>query len=129
MDRLFFGKSQRISSKEDFGKVFAHRCVVRRGSLRLYAAPNDLEKARFGVSVSRTCGGAVERNRLKRIAREVFRKNQHQVAQGVDYIVVFASDKQARGKTKSASKLVGMNYHDVEIALLKMMHSIANRFE
>jgi ribonuclease P protein component len=45
-------------------------------------------RARLGVTVSRKVGGAVVRNRVKRLMREVFRRNPAWFAQGRDYVLV-----------------------------------------
>jgi ribonuclease P protein component len=50
--------------------------------------PNGLPHARLGLSISRKVGGAVVRNRLKRLLREAFRLRQHELAAGIDLIVV-----------------------------------------
>jgi ribonuclease P protein component len=54
--------------------------------LTLIALPNGTEKARLGVSASRRLGGAVLRNRAKRLIREVFRRNKP--AAGFDLVVI-----------------------------------------
>jgi ribonuclease P protein component len=59
--------------------------------LTLYAAPNDCGHARLGVSVGKSFGGAVVRNRLKRLLREVFRQNQQQIPAGFDYVVMISN--------------------------------------
>jgi ribonuclease P protein component len=101
LGRLTYRKSQRIASEKDFAAVLGQRHVARRGVMRLYQAPNELGYPRFGVSVSKTCGGAVERNRIKRLVREVFRLNQEQIPAG-DYILIVSQGK-TRGKKAAGS--------------------------
>ena len=42
--------------------------------------------SRLGLSVSRKVGGAVRRNRVKRLLREAFRLNQHRMSTGYDLV-------------------------------------------
>src|SRR5688572_5803041 len=54
--------------------------------MMLFVVPNGGTTARLGVAATRKLGSAVERNRAKRLAREVFRR--HKVAAGLDVIIV-----------------------------------------
>jgi len=54
--------------------------------MAVFIVPNSGSGSRFGVAASRKLGGAVLRNRMKRLAREVFRRNK--IAEGLDIIVV-----------------------------------------
>jgi len=46
--------------------------------------PNKEEHSRLGITVSRRYGGAVERNRFKRLVREAFRLSRLEIPQGID---------------------------------------------
>ena len=91
--RFFFKHYQRVVRERDFKAVFSYKCLVRSGLLRLYAAPNDLDYPRFGVSVGRKCGCAAQRNRLKRLARQAFRLHQHELPPGYDYLLILVAGK------------------------------------
>jgi ribonuclease P protein component len=67
---------ERLKARGDFQRVF--RCGLRvDGPLfLLVAAPNDQGFARLGLAAARKLGGAVARNRAKRLLRECFRKNK-----------------------------------------------------
>lgn len=50
--------------------------------------PADSSSVRFGVSVGRRVGGAVERNQVKRLLREAFWSVPELVSSSHDYVVV-----------------------------------------
>ena len=54
----------------------------------LLARPNGLEFSRLGVAVSGDHGGAVRRNRIKRLCREAMRLSLPELPAGWDFMVV-----------------------------------------
>ena len=81
-------KAERLKRTSDFDRVFGKgRRTKERGS-RLVFLPNGLEHSRFAVCPVRKYGTAVERNRAKRICREVYRNHKDQIEIGYDIILV-----------------------------------------
>ncbi len=74
--------SARFSEVREKGKSVAHPLAV------LVALPNDLPHSRFGFSVSRRIGKAVQRNRAKRLLREAVRLQLSNFAPGYDVILI-----------------------------------------
>ncbi len=98
---MSFSKSKRLVDNKQFKDVLARGVRVGKGMLMLYVAENDCGYPRLGVSVGKSYGKAVVRNRLKRLLREAFRQNQDQIPAGFDYLFV-VSPGRLRQEGKSA---------------------------
>ncbi len=88
MRRLSFRKHQHLRKGVDFARVYALRCAVRSPHLTVFAARNQSDSLRVGLSVSKKHGNAVFRNRLKRLLREAFRLARHELPGGLDLVLV-----------------------------------------
>ncbi len=95
-----FPKRQRLSKNSQFKSVLTHGRRRSNKLLKLCVAANGLDYARLGVSVGRSCGNAIARNRLKRLVRETFRQCQANISAGHDYVIMMSFQW-----TKSTKKL------------------------
>lgn len=73
-----------------FSKVFKHGKYAANDLLVVYALKNYNKKAasKLGISVSAKNGGAVGRNRAKRVIREAFRRIYKDLPPGYLFVIV-----------------------------------------
>jgi len=82
-------RANRLSRSRDFDAVYRHGRSVSSRFLVLYWFPQEEQAApRFGFSVPKSVGGAVERNKIKRQLREVWRQRLDEVEPGNDYVLI-----------------------------------------
>ena len=82
-------RANRLSRSRDFDAVYRQGRSVSSRFLVLYWFPQDEPAApRFGFSVPKSVGGAVERNRIKRQLRDVWHARLERVPEGHDYVLI-----------------------------------------
>lgn len=82
----FFRPNERIRRRAEFERAYKQGTRIRGRYATLFVLANQLEVGRLGIAASKKLGGAVQRNRAKRLIREVFRRNK--IAPGYDVVVV-----------------------------------------
>ena len=87
-------KRRRLSRSGEFERVYREGRSHASRYLVVYAFPRPGEdgEPRLGVSVGRKLGGAVERNRVKRMLREAFWATAGELAPGHDFVIVARPD-------------------------------------
>lgn len=93
-------KRGRLSRSGDFDRVYREGRSHSNRYLVLYAfprdtdsdAPDETEKVRLGISVSRKVGGAVDRNGVKRSIREAFWAIADGLPEDYDFVLVARPD-------------------------------------
>jgi ribonuclease P protein component len=85
MNQRFRGH-QRIRRRADYQQVYDHGRKAHGRYLTTFALPRQGSCTRLGIAATRKLGGAVDRNRAKRLLREIFRRNP--APPGLDIVVI-----------------------------------------
>lgn len=101
-------KRSRLSRSSEFQRVYRQGKSAASRFLVLYYFEHPpgtpAEEPRLGLSVSKKVGGAVVRNRIKRLLREAFQASAPRLPHRYDYVVIARpalaelSERQARGE-------------------------------
>jgi len=89
---LGFPKAEKLREKSDIDRLFRTGARFSCKGMALRIAKNALGKNRAVFVPVRSFRGSVERNRAKRVAREVWRLNKASVVQGYDLAFVLYPD-------------------------------------
>lgn len=108
MKRFSLPKHRRLATDKQFRAVLDRRLCVSDGLLRIFVAENDCGYSRIGVAVGKSAGGAVVRNRLKRLLREAFRQSQEQIPAGFDYLLMYSSRRPGESSGSGSAKAAAM---------------------
>ncbi|MFP3881555.1 MAG: ribonuclease P protein component [Actinomycetota bacterium] len=78
-----------LKNSRDFRRVLTEGRRHREGGIVMVSSPGPAEMPRVGLLVSRSCGSAVRRNRIKRRLRAAAEGAELQP--GIDYVIIATS--------------------------------------
>lgn len=123
LKRFSFPKTKRLVRNSQFKAVLAHNLRVSNGLLTLYMAENECGYPRLGISVGKSLGNAVVRNRLKRLAREAFRQSQNRIPAGFDYLLMVSPQYSRKIQGRQ------LTFRQVKASFLALVGKVAKRIE
>ena len=84
-------------------------------SFNVFGLLNGLGHCRLGMAVSRKVGGAVQRNRVKRLLREVFRLHRARLEPAMDLVI------------NARPAIVGRSLQQLEAEFLRCFAGLARK--
>lgn len=104
--------TQSLKLNKDFRRLYSRGKSFVGGYTVIYVSKNRFGQSRLGLTVSKSTGKAVKRNRLKRLMRESYRLIEDRISPGFDIIIV--ARNRALGKTQAQIQ------KDIEYAMKKL---------
>lgn len=130
--KLFsFGKNKRLVSNRQFRAVLANGKRFSDDLLTLYMAANDCGYPRVGISLGKSFGNAVARNRLKRRLREVFRRSQGRIPPDFDYLLMISRQwsNKVDGTKMPKKSLIQPSFEQVEASFSALVAVAAGKMQ
>lgn len=107
-----FKRSERIKGRNLFSAIFKKGKYFKTTDFSLRLFPNNVNIVRLGISIQKAVfPKSVHRQRVKRLIREVFRRNKGNIRTGFDLVI------KPGNKT-----LYGLKYKDYETKLLELLN-------
>lgn len=91
MKKEGFPESIRIKRKKEWQEVVKNGERLSGKNFSILRLRTEEEKAKFGIGIRSGIKGAVKRNRIKRVLREIVRKNKEKFSPGEKIILIYRS--------------------------------------
>jgi ribonuclease P protein component len=101
-----YPKSVRIKREYEFRQTFLQGSKIRGEGLIIFKGKRtDKEGPKFGIKVGRGIKTAARRNKIKRLIKEVLRKNQERFGKDENVIVLYKSTPEKMDPQKLKEEL------------------------
>lgn len=105
-----------LKNSREFSAVYNNGKSKANKYLVMYVLPNDCNKIRIGISVSKKVGNSIVRHRLTRLIRESYRLNKEGLADGYDIVIIArnsAKDKSYQQIESAFMHLIGLHHLNI----------------
>ena len=109
-----FRPQDRIRKRSEYQVIYDKGQRIPSGSFVLFVLRNALDRPRLGITATRRIGGAVQRNRAKRLVREIFRRHRSEF-DNVDIVV------------NARASLPGAEYRRLEAELMSRLRPFVRK--
>ena len=106
-----------VKKNLDFKRIIDMNNCVKNNVFIIHHGSNNLDRYRFGISVSKKIGKAVTRNYYKRIVRNIVDNHKKLYSKGKDYIIILRK------------ACLEMNYSELEESFLQLINIIEKESE
>ncbi|MDI6777535.1 MAG: ribonuclease P protein component [Syntrophales bacterium] len=92
MEKQTLGKHERIRKRKQYLIIYQQGERSYSENFTTIVCQNQLGTKRLGTTASKKIGGAVKRNRTKRLIREFFRLNKFKLSASHDFVIIVKRD-------------------------------------
>lgn len=103
-------KARKLQKNADFQLVYKHGTYEINRYCVIYKMPVNKGTTKVGFVTGKKVGCAVERNRARRLLREVYRLHQREIREGYHIVIV------------ARQAINGLSYTDIEGPFMKLMN-------
>ncbi len=115
-------KDRILRKKTDIDTVFAHGKRFSKACFKLVVVKNLLEVSRFIVIPVKHFGNSVERNKIRRQIKEIWREHSQDVRPGFDVaIIVYKLGRKTGKANKNATSGTSLTFAEKENTLLNLL--------
>jgi ribonuclease P protein component len=79
-------QTERVRRRAEFERIYKQGLKIHGRFMTMFLLQSGRDVSRLGVAATRKLGGAVVRNRAKRLSRELFRR--HKPRPGLDIVMI-----------------------------------------
>ena len=114
-----------LKLNRDFHRVFKKGKFKAGRYIVVYILKNGLSYNRYGISIGKKVGNAVQRNRIKRLIRESYRQYEGSLSTGYDIVISVKSSVRAAKTPNNRLKAVSLpSFQDINREFKKLSNKL-----